>query len=92
MHDTRHYQTRVMDEIQASEVKTHLPRLLDRVEHGETIVITRHGRPIAQLVPASDRRREETVQALADLDALRRIMPNCSVEEFWTAVHEGHKY
>jgi prevent-host-death family protein len=79
-------------EIQASEAKTHLPQLLDRVEHGETIVITRHGRPIAQLIPAADRRREETIQALADLDALRRIMPNCSIEEFRTAVHEGHKY
>ena len=33
-----------MREIQASEAKTHLPQLLDDVERGETIVITRHGR------------------------------------------------
>ncbi len=38
-----------MREVQASEAKTHLPRLLDEVERGETIVITRHGRPIARL-------------------------------------------
>lgn len=35
------------------EAKTHLPRLLDRVEGGETITITRHGRAVAKLVPAS---------------------------------------
>ncbi len=35
----------------AHDAKTHLARLLDRVERGEEIVITRHGRPIARLVP-----------------------------------------
>jgi prevent-host-death family protein len=34
------------------EAKTHLPRLLEQVEHGETITITRHGKPVARLVPA----------------------------------------
>jgi prevent-host-death family protein len=33
------------------EAKTHLPALLERVAKGERITITRHGRPIAQLVP-----------------------------------------
>jgi prevent-host-death family protein len=37
----------------AYEAKTHLPQLLDRVEHGATIVITRHGKAVAKLVPAS---------------------------------------
>ena len=36
-----------MREVQASEAKTHLPRLLDDVEGGETLVITRHGKAIA---------------------------------------------
>jgi len=36
-----------MREVQASEAKAHLPQLLDAVERGETIVITRHGRAIA---------------------------------------------
>jgi prevent-host-death family protein len=34
------------------EAKTHLPKLLEQVEHGETITITRHGKPVARLVPA----------------------------------------
>jgi prevent-host-death family protein len=37
----------------AYEAKTHLAELLDRVEGGETIAITRHGKPIAKLVPGS---------------------------------------
>jgi prevent-host-death family protein len=33
--------------------KTHLSRLIDQVNAGEEIVITRHGRPVARLVPAA---------------------------------------
>ena len=35
----------------AYEAKTHLPALLAKVERGETVTITRHGKPIARLVP-----------------------------------------
>jgi prevent-host-death family protein len=40
-----------MDQINVYEAKTHLSRLLDRVEAGEEIVISRAGRPVARLVP-----------------------------------------
>jgi prevent-host-death family protein len=40
-----------MEEIGAFEAKNKLSALLDRVEAGEEIVITRHGRPVARLVP-----------------------------------------
>lgn len=36
------------------EAKTHLSSLLDRVERGETITITRHGEPVAVLAPAKE--------------------------------------
>jgi prevent-host-death family protein len=49
-------------DIGAYEAKTHLPALLERVARGEQITITKHGRPIARLVPVEhvgpDRRRE----------------------------------
>jgi prevent-host-death family protein len=35
----------------AFEAKTHLSELLARVENGEQITITKHGRPVARLMP-----------------------------------------
>jgi prevent-host-death family protein len=47
----------------AFEAKTHFSELLKRAEKGETITITKHGRPVAKLVPFNDadavRRRKE---------------------------------
>jgi len=40
-------------EIGAFEAKNKLAMLLDRVEDGEEITITRHGKPVARLVPNS---------------------------------------
>jgi prevent-host-death family protein len=40
-----------MDTVGTFEAKTHLSRLLDRVAAGERTAITRHGIPIARLVP-----------------------------------------
>ena len=54
-------------EIGAYEAKTHLPSLLDRVAHGEQFVITKHGRPIARVVPVYQSkldRRGEAVERL----------------------------
>jgi prevent-host-death family protein len=49
-------------DIGAYEAKTHLPALLERVARGERFTITKHGRPVARLVPVErtspDRRRE----------------------------------
>jgi prevent-host-death family protein len=81
-----------MREIQASEAKTHLPQLLDDVERGDIIVITRHGRAIARLIPEMDRRREEIDQAILGIKALRKRTGKVTVEELLSARHEGHPY
>lgn len=44
-----------MDKIGAFEAKNTLGTLLDRVQRGEEIIITRHGKPVARLVPSHDR-------------------------------------
>ena len=41
-----------MHTVGSYEAKTHPPQLLERVERGETITITRHDKPVARLVPA----------------------------------------
>ena len=81
-----------MREIQASEAKTHLPRLLDEVERGDTIVITRHGRAIARLVPETARRATEIRAAIDDIKAFRHGMPALSAAERRTLIEEGRKY
>ena len=43
-----------MKSVGSYEAKTHLPRLLSQVEKGETITITKRGKPVAKLVPAPD--------------------------------------
>jgi prevent-host-death family protein len=40
-----------MNKVGAYEAKTHLPSLLARVARGEQFVITRHGVPVAKLIP-----------------------------------------
>ncbi len=81
-----------MREVQASDAKIHLPRLLSEVEHGETIVITRHGKPIARIVPEVDQRQVRVRQAMARLEEFRRTMPRLTLDEILSSRHEGHKY
>ncbi len=59
-----------MQEIGAFEAKNTLGALLDRVERGEEIVITRHGRPVAKLVPSTGGIDRE--QARAALEGIRQ--------------------
>ncbi len=58
-----------MSEIGAFEAKNTLGTLLDRVERGEEIVITRHGKPVARLVPNT--RRVDQTQAEAAFARIR---------------------
>jgi prevent-host-death family protein len=44
-----------LKEIGAFEAKNTLGNLLDRVQGGEEIVITRHGKPVARLIPNTGR-------------------------------------
>jgi prevent-host-death family protein len=81
-----------MREVQASEAKTHLPRLLDDVEHGETIIITRHGRPIARLVPDEAARRAEAAKAVEAIKAFRKKNGKITIEELLSARDEGRRY
>jgi prevent-host-death family protein len=80
-----------MREVPASEAKTHLPRLLDAVERGETVIITRHGRAIARLVPEAERRQDEIDAAIASIEEIRRRTGRVSLEELLAARHEGHR-
>jgi len=54
-----------MSEIEAAEAKNDFSALLDRVERGEEVVITRDGRAVAKLVPVQPRPDREQARAAA---------------------------
>ena len=82
-----------MREIQFTETKARLAELLRVVEQGETVAITRHGEPVAYLVPAptQDRaNRERVVERFRQRRAgWERVA--FSTEEILGARHEGHR-
>jgi prevent-host-death family protein len=78
-----------MQTIAASEAKTHFLRILDDVEQGKSVVVTRHGKAIARIVPEipSDGARFERVKE--EMRALRRRIGKMSLEEILSARDEG---
>jgi prevent-host-death family protein len=81
-----------MTTVTAYEAKTHLPRLLRAAERGETVIITRHGKPVAQLGPVQPPRGVDMAEVTASLEALCCRLPKIPLEELLSARHEGHKY
>jgi len=53
-----------MEMVNVHEAKTQLSRLLARVEEGEEIVIARAGRPVARLLPATEKGRRRSPGSL----------------------------
>ena len=79
-----------MARIGAFEAKTHLPRLLRRVEAGERFVITKHNRPVAELIPFQARDAAKIRAAIADLKAFQEThsLGGLSVRDM---IEEGRK-
>ncbi len=78
-------------QIQASEAKTKFLQLLDDVERGDTLIITRHGKPVARLSPEVERRKEEIREAMAAIRKLRSRKQQLTVAEIISARDEGRK-
>lgn len=80
-----------MKHIQASEAKAKFAQLLDQVEQGETIVITRHGKVVAHLMPDESARRERSREAIERIMAARKTAPSVTVEEILEWRDEGRR-
>lgn len=81
-----------MKHIQASEAKAKFAELLDQVERGDTIVITRHGKVIAHLTPSEEARKEQARKAMQELRELRKGTGKVSVEELLAWRDEGRRF
>ncbi len=82
-----------MREIGSTEAKARLSELLRAVEYGETVAITRHGKRVAHLVPASEEDRAGRARAVERFRQRRAGWKpvDFSTEEILAARHEGHR-
>ena len=83
---------RPMRQIGAFEAKNRLSELLVAVENGEEVIITRHGRPVAKLVPVNALDQARVAAAISELRRLRgqvRLGDSETVEDL---VNEGRRY
>lgn len=61
-----------MASVTAFEAKTRFGELLDRVSKGEEVVITRHDKPVARLIPEGAQRHDEVRRSVEGLRELQR--------------------
>lgn len=87
-----------MESIGLFEAKTHLSELIARAERGEEVIITRHNKPVAKLVPVHGQPpfdREKRRQAIEDLlrlrDDLSRTHGTMTTEEVVRLVRDGRE-
>ena len=83
-----------MSKVTAFEAKTRFGELLERVSRGEEVVITRHDKVVARLVPEGPRRLDEVRRAVSGLRELqsrirRRSRAKLSDGEVRSAIEEG---
>jgi prevent-host-death family protein len=80
-----------MSTVGSYEAKTHLPGLLDRVAKGERITITKHGTPVAMLVPVDPVSRKDRAQVIEELRRFRKgkTLGGISIREL---IEEGRRF
>ena len=82
-----------MKSVGSYEAKTHLPRLLIEVEKGETITITKRGKPIAVLSPAQPVPERDVSAVIAEFRAYSKEQArrhgSLSVREIKDMIEEG---
>jgi prevent-host-death family protein len=90
-----------MPELGAYEAKTHLSKLLERVEKGERFIITKHGRPVAELVPIGFTDPESVKHAIKNLRLQKMKLKERGVrlrdllkkgESLRDLAHKGYRY
>jgi prevent-host-death family protein len=85
-----------MAKVTAFEAKTRFGELLERVAKGEEVVITRHDKPVARLIPEGATRLDDvrrSVQGLRDLQQQirRRTKAKLSDRDVRSAIEQGRQ-
>ncbi|HEY1638817.1 MAG TPA: type II toxin-antitoxin system prevent-host-death family antitoxin [Rhizomicrobium sp.] len=64
-----------MEDVSIAEAKAHFSELVERAEAGETVRITRRGKPVARLVPPESKKRRLKLQEMRELTDSMREQP-----------------
>ena len=87
-----------MPTVTAFEAKTRFGELLERVGRGEEVIITRHDKVVARIVPEGPRKLEEVRQAVLALNQLRQAIggrtrgrARLSAAEVRSAIEDGRR-
>lgn len=78
-----------MRTIQAAEGKTHFLRILDEVEQGETVIVTRHGKRVARITPESEIEQDRVNNAMESILEIRTRTKPVSLREILAMRDEG---
>ncbi len=82
-----------MEFIEARDAKVWWGELLERAANGERFQITKHGRPVAKLVPPDAVRDPEKIaNAVARLKGFRGAFKGMSRDELAVLKHGGHRH
>ncbi|TPK73567.1 type II toxin-antitoxin system Phd/YefM family antitoxin [Mesorhizobium sp. B2-4-15] len=80
-----------MDEINLADAKAHLSELIDRVEAGDSIDITRRGKPVARLTAVAKPRKPIDAAVLRSLTATMQPQTE-SAADLVRAMRDGDRY
>jgi prevent-host-death family protein len=80
-----------VDAINLADAKAHLSALIDRVEAGDSIDITRRGKPVARLTSAARPRKRVDASLLKSLTADMKPQPD-SASDLVRSMRDGDRY
>jgi prevent-host-death family protein len=68
-------------DVSVRELRNHTAKVISAIESGEPVVLTVHGRPVADILPRQQRsERRPSERLLADLDELRQLAATLDVD------------
>ncbi len=92
---THHHPRRARSLVGTFHAKTHFSQLIERVQKGEEITITKHDKPVARLVPADRPSREHVANVFLQMDALRQSIEAAKPQDKTSLkdlINEGRRF
>ncbi len=81
-----------MKHVSLADARANIAELLDEVERGETVTISRDGAGSQELAPPANVRSADVVQAIEELKQLRKANGPVTVEEILSWRDEGRRF